>query len=649
MLRWAVDAGGSSTTAITSTGARWVRGSVNPSSVGAAAARDTLIALFQELAKQAGGRLSIGWLATAACDPADSRAELARVAGLARAAGLRGELVVSNDALPWLLAPPLCGRGVVVVCGTGSGFLACDGQEEPARVGGCEYLGSDEGSAFDLGLAGLRAAVQAADGRGIPTTLGDRLTQQFTAPVQQVARTLAGQAFPKAAVAALAPVVCDAWLAGDATATTIVTTAVAELVLGMRAARDRAGLTDGWSAAAGGGVLRGCPPLFDELARRVRTELGAHEVMLITEPASTVLAAVQACLHRDQLTLPVGLNERGAWRIRLDEPVRAGALRTPPPESGATVRLGLCLTAYDGAGLPAALAGARGLEVPVVDLPTDSTSGLIDLARWADDGDYRAGLRAAIRGSGLEVGCVSNSRDAQLLLGPHGPHTDPVAPGAAADKAAYALRAALYTIQLTADLGAPQVRLMFGVPDFARWLSWWASEVSWADNITAWAQATRPVLDAAAAHGVTLLLEPHAKQVAYDRPSAEQTLAAAAAASAADVRLCIDPANQAAIGHDPVDAVRGWGPVLAAVHAKDLQRWNGRGAPRDPGWSRYGPGPAFRFRALGAGNLPWPDIVAALLDEDFAGVLYLEHHDALLPPEQGMSASFRLLQELLPD
>jgi sugar phosphate isomerase/epimerase len=246
------------------------------------------------------------------------------------------------------------------------------------------------------------------------------------------------------------------------------------------------------------------------------------------------------------------------------------------------------------------------------------------------------------------VGCVSNSRDTQLLLGPHGPHTDPVLAGSADGKRGHALRHALDTVRLAVDLGAAHVRLMFGVPDVSRWLSWWHSSVSWADNIAAWAEQARPVLRLAAEYGVTLLVEPHPKQVVYDRLSARQLLDAAAAETPDTVRLCVDPANLAATGHDPVDAVRGWGDRLGAAHAKDLQRWNGADRPPGAGWSRYGPGPPIRFRALGAGELPWPAIVSALLDEDFHGVLYVEHEDALLPREQSVTNSVRRLRELLP-
>ncbi|MYW04695.1 hypothetical protein GT354_41790, partial [Streptomyces sp. SID3343] len=69
----------------------------------------------------------------------------------------------------------------------------------PVVIGGCEYLGSDEGSAYALGLAGLRAAVRGLDGRGPATALF------AAAGPRELARRLAGEPFPKAAVAELAP------------------------------------------------------------------------------------------------------------------------------------------------------------------------------------------------------------------------------------------------------------------------------------------------------------------------------------------------------------------------------------------------------------------------------------------------------------
>lgn len=315
------------------------------------------------------------------------------------------------------------------------------------------------------------------------------------------------------------------------------------------------------------------------------------------------------------------------------------------------IQLGLCLAAYGGTALPGALAAAAAHGPLCLDLPTDTTLGLIDAGRCLASSGYRDDIAALLTAgpAGQTVSCVSNSRDAQLLLGPHGPHTDPVAAGPAADKRAHAVRCALGSIRLAERIGAPTVRLLTGCPDFARWLSWWGSDVSWADNVADFLRHAEPVLRAAREAGRTILLEPHPKHVVYDRTSAEQLLAAAAAAGWADVlALCIDPANLAATGHDPVAAVTGWPGRLAAVHAKDLQRWPGPGLPPGPGWSRYGPQPPIRFRTLGHGGLDWPAIVSALLDEGFSGVLYAEHEDALLPRQQGIGQTLGVLRSLLP-
>ncbi len=306
--------------------------------------------------------------------------------------------------------------------------------------------------------------------------------------------------------------------------------------------------------------------------------------------------------------------------------------------------LGLCLAAFGDGGLPAALAATADLGPLRLDLPTDTTLGLVDGRRCAEDSRYRDEVAKAVVGH--EIGCVSNSRDTQLLLGPHGPHTDRVHPGGVAEKRAHAVASALGTIRLAERLGTPAVRLQPGCPDFARWLSWWGSEVSWADNVAEFRTHAEPLLRAARDAGVVLLLEPHPKQVVYDRASAE--LLFELTTGWADVLgLCVDPANLAATGHDPVDAVRGWGPRMVAVHAKDLQRSRGA-TPTGAGWSRYGPQPPIRFRALGLGELDWPLIVAALQDEGFDGVLYLEHEDTLLPRAQSVARGLALLRSLVP-
>lgn len=297
---WAVDAGGSRTRLLLDDDTRWEGGTVNPASVSAESANDALAELLGRVARHLGGTPSNGWIATASFADGDTALQAARIAAVAAQAGLTGTVVVSRDIAPLLYAPPLRGRGLVVVSGTGSGVVASSGTGSPASVGGCEYLGSDEGSGFALGLAGLRAAVRASDGRAAPTGLASHLCAQASglAPrstgsgqeddVRTLARRLATAPFPKRAVAALAPAVCRSWLDGDETAARIVDEALEDLIDAARAGRDAAGLTGAWRAVLVGGVFRGCPPFAQALASRL-AGLGMTGPPVIPEDSAVVV------------------------------------------------------------------------------------------------------------------------------------------------------------------------------------------------------------------------------------------------------------------------------------------------------------------------------------------------------------------------
>lgn len=322
---YSIDAGGSGTSVRAWNGERWSLPSVNPSSVGQDSSDQRLAGLFCRIrahAAQASNRTGDGcprpavWLASASVDPATVAVELRRCATAARAAGLCAELVVTNDVTPLLLgAPPGAGH-VVTVCGTGTAFLATNGRSAPVRVGGCEYLGSDEGSAFDLGLRGLRAAVCGLDGRGRRTALSDLLAAQAGVPVPELARGLARMPFPKAAVAALAPIVLRAWLSADAAAADVVDAVIAELVTGIRAARDAAALASGWRLSVAGGVVTGCPEFFRKLAAAA-TGLGAGKVALVNEPAAVLLAALAPFAVADPMKLSDPRIDGGTWYLDL--------------------------------------------------------------------------------------------------------------------------------------------------------------------------------------------------------------------------------------------------------------------------------------------------------------------------------------------
>lgn len=289
VLAVGVDAGGSHTDVVIADRERWHRErfpSANPASVGAAAANAVWRRVLSAVHARRDGQVVSAWIGTAAFGPAGTWPALEEVQSLGDRLGLRGDVVVCNDLLPLLLAPPLGGIGVVLAVGTGTGCWAADGHAITA-VGGMEYLASDQGSAWQLGLDGLRAATKAADGRGPATSLSHHLVAAGGEGVDALARRLAAAPYPKAGVAALAPLVCDAWLDGDGVAAEVVDAALGELVSAVAAASRRVAL-DRADVLLGGGVLRGCPPFADALTHRLRGA-GLRPLPALADPVASLV------------------------------------------------------------------------------------------------------------------------------------------------------------------------------------------------------------------------------------------------------------------------------------------------------------------------------------------------------------------------
>ncbi|GAA0729775.1 hypothetical protein Drose_33050 [Dactylosporangium roseum] len=282
-ITFAVDAGGTSTRMTVLRGGTAPLDvdlpSVNPSSVGDSTADDGVRDVFAVLRHAAGGDAVEGVFASAAIGGGTLAYWQRAVAAAMHSSGLRGAVHVMNDVDPLLFGAPLRGVGGVLVVGTGSCVLARDGAEL-LRLGGTEYLASDEGSAFQLGRAGLVAAVRAYDGRGARTAIRDRLERDAGVPVDGLARRLAELPHPKTAVARLATAVTAAWLEdGDDVARGIVEGAVADLADMVRHVSRRLGPLD-WVMT--GGVVCRCAPFTALLRSVVADRLGQEVTMTLT-------------------------------------------------------------------------------------------------------------------------------------------------------------------------------------------------------------------------------------------------------------------------------------------------------------------------------------------------------------------------------
>jgi N-acetylglucosamine kinase-like BadF-type ATPase len=135
---------------------------------------------------------------------------------------LTDKLSVANDATLLFAAGTPEGWGLAIVAGTGSIAFTLDREGKDARAGGWGYLMGDEGSAFRLGLLGLRAACRAADLVGPPTQLLPALLSKLGSndPRDFIPAVYRGN-WDKAAIASLAPTVMELAAEGDETARAI--------------------------------------------------------------------------------------------------------------------------------------------------------------------------------------------------------------------------------------------------------------------------------------------------------------------------------------------------------------------------------------------------------------------------------------------
>ena len=144
------------------------------------------------------------------------------IRGWADLVQLANNITVANDATLLFAAGTPDGWGLAIVAGTGSIAFTLDAKGKDARAGGWGYLMGDEGSAFRIGLLGLRAACRAADQVGEPSVLLPAYLKELGSddPREFIPTVYRGK-WDKAAIAALAPVVLSAAASGDATAVAI--------------------------------------------------------------------------------------------------------------------------------------------------------------------------------------------------------------------------------------------------------------------------------------------------------------------------------------------------------------------------------------------------------------------------------------------
>jgi glucosamine kinase len=227
----------------------------------------------------------------------------ARIADLARAAGLTCPTHVVGDVVTAFAAGTAEPDGTVLVSGTGATAARIAAWREVEVTDGHGWLVGDDGSGFWLGREAVRAALAALDGRGGATALLPAVTGALLGtPLSPGAgRTAAERVVaavhrdPPIALARLAPLVSTAAAAGDGVAAGIAARAADALVAAVTVVRTDAESTP---IVLAGGVVTADTPV----AGRTRAALEEHWpgcVRVAGDPARAAarLAAVRSGLH----------------------------------------------------------------------------------------------------------------------------------------------------------------------------------------------------------------------------------------------------------------------------------------------------------------------------------------------------------------
>ncbi len=195
------------------------------------------------------------------------RAARAAVEDRLRRAGLAHAVGVGPDVEAAHVAAFGSGPGILLIMGTGSVVRAVSAAGAVVTVGGWGALLGDEGSAYAIGLGGVRAALRSADGREAETALADLLAERTgTRDPHGLAAWATGVG--KREIAALADVVAAAAARGDALAERVLARAATDARVHLETALRRTGP---WSTPAPlalvGGLIREGGPLRDAVAR----------------------------------------------------------------------------------------------------------------------------------------------------------------------------------------------------------------------------------------------------------------------------------------------------------------------------------------------------------------------------------------------
>ncbi|MDH5533106.1 MAG: hypothetical protein OEX81_01625 [Candidatus Pacebacteria bacterium] len=138
----------------------------------------------------------------------------------------------SNDAL-------------AIISGTGSNCFGLNSEGQTHKTGGLDYIISDQGSGYEIGLSVLQMAAKSYDGRAPKSLLEQKVNSYFqTASIPDLKQSVYNPVLSKMQIAALAKLAFEATAEGDAAAKSIIDKAGEELFIMAKVVIEKLGLNN---------------------------------------------------------------------------------------------------------------------------------------------------------------------------------------------------------------------------------------------------------------------------------------------------------------------------------------------------------------------------------------------------------------------
>ncbi len=151
--------------------------------------------------------------------------------------GLKAPIIV-NDTQIGLRSATDNKNAMVIICGTGSNCYARNEEGKEVRVGGLEYILSDEASGYAMGSKALHFAAKSFDGRVKKTMLEDMIIEKLQVTNMREAKNIV-HGYEKRDFANLVYLIFDAYRQDDWAAKQIVEETVKEGFVMVKTAADK--------------------------------------------------------------------------------------------------------------------------------------------------------------------------------------------------------------------------------------------------------------------------------------------------------------------------------------------------------------------------------------------------------------------------